>query len=233
MNTMLRKAVVCGAVVAVMTLGMTSAQARDWATTGGETASLYYSNGQDITGHFGDPLVDGPSDTFYYVDANFQVSSQNGIPGPQGDHQTDTTSFDALAKPGLYFSLIRVTAFGSYGVTGPNASVNLDANLGITENGGMGRTWNGPLTTTPDFPQTSGSDDWSGLSVVDITLVLPVPHDSLHIAMANDVIAISMPGSAATINVQYQDLKIELLLIPEPGTLALLALGGLALLRRR
>ncbi len=226
------KTVACGLAVAAMGMFASSALAGAWLTPAGDAGDFTYSNGQDINGYFGDPLVPGDN-TFYYIAADFQVSSAGGGPGPQGDHQFDTTSFDAVAKPGLQFSLIRVQAFGTYAVTGAGASVNVDAGLDITENGGMGRNWAGPLATTPGFPVTNGSGDWSGLSVVDITFELPVPYSSLHVAMANDVLAISIPGSSATINVQYQDLKIEFEVIPEPGTLALLALGGLALLRRK
>jgi hypothetical protein len=224
------KTVACGLAVAAMGLFATSALAAAWGTASGDAGDFTYSNGQDINGFFGEPWIPGDN-TFYYVSANFQVSSANGAPGFA--QQSDTTSFDAVADPGLQFSLIRVTAFGSYAVTGNGASVDLDAGLGISENGGMGRNWAGPLTTTPGFPVTAGSGDWSGLSVVDITFELPVPYNSIHVAMANDVVAISVPGSSATINVQFQDLKIEFEVIPEPGTLALLALGGLALLRRK
>jgi len=227
MNTMFRKALVCGSV-ALLAMGTGSAMAGTWATPNGASDSFSYANGQDINGFFGDPFVS--ADTFFYVGANFQVNASNGSSSSQGD----VTSFDVTANPGLQFSLIRVTAFGSYAATGPGMNqVDMDANLSLTELGGAARTWNGPMITNPTFPASDASGGWSGLSNVDVTFEFPTPHDVLHVEMANDVFAITGESGSAELNVQFQDLKITFQLVPEPASLSLMAVGALALLRRR
>jgi len=176
------------------------------------------------------------------VNANFQVNAANG----SSDSQTDTTSFDAVANPGLFFAFIRVTANGSYASTGPGQnSVELDALLSLTElganemydggGGDDGRIWTADLVTTPDLSngKSDSQGDWSGLASINNTFVFPLPDDNLHISMSNDVIAITGAGGSAQINVQYQDLKIEFGIIPEPASLSLMGLGAVALMLRR
>jgi hypothetical protein len=237
MNAMLRKALVCG-VVGVCAAA--PAVAGPWSDPSGTSNSFSYANGGDINGNFGDPFLSASEDTFYFINANFQVNAANGAT----DQQVDEVSFDVFANPGLQFKLIRVTANGSYAATGPGPNeVDLSAMLALTElganeqyDGGAGddgRMWTGNLDTAPSFPKSNAQGDWSGLATVDITFEFPIPDDSLHVSMANDVIAITGAGGSAQINVQYQDLKIELVVIPEPASLSLMGIGVLALLRRR
>lgn len=211
-----------------LAVGVLPATAGPWSSPNGNADSFSYANGGDINGNFGDPFVS--ADTFFFVNANFQVNAANGT----SDSEGDVVSFDVFADPGLQFSLIRVTAFGSYAATGPGMNqVDIDGELSLTEIGGLNRNWVGPLNTNPGFPQSDAQGGWSGLSVVDITFEFPVPDDSLHVSMANDVFAITGEGGSAEMNVQFQDLKIEFTVIPEPASLSLMAVGILGLLRRR
>lgn len=240
MNAMLRKGLLCGVVALVAAWGVESAVAGPWSQPNGASNSFTYANGGDINDHFGEPFLSASEDTFYFINANFQVNASNGTT----DQEDDTVSFDVFANPGLQFSLIRVTANGSYSATGPGENeVDLSAMLALTElgannqyDGGAGddgRMWTGTLDTAPSFPKSNASGGWSGLATVDITFEFPVPDDSLHVSMSNDVIAITGAGGSAEINVQYQDLKIELVVVPEPASLSLMGIGVLALLRRR
>jgi hypothetical protein len=246
MNTMLRKVLVCGALASMATFGATSAFGGPWSSPGGAADSFTYANGGDINGFFGEPYVSPPgsapesADTFFFIGSNFQVQGANGT----SESQFDEVSVDVFANPGLYFNLIRVYATGSYNATGPGEnSVDIDAALMLTElgandtyDGGLGddgRSWTGNLDTSPEFPKSDANGEWSGLASVDITFEFPIPDDALHISMSNNVLAITGVGGSAQMNVQYQDLRIEFGVVPEPASLALLAVGGIALMRRR
>jgi hypothetical protein len=243
MKAIVRKGLVCSAAVAAGMLGASSASAGPWSQPNGASDSFTYANGGDVNGNFGDPIVS--ADTFFFLFSNFHVQSANGAPaGGLPENETDEVSFDVFANAGLQFSLVRVTAYGSYSASGPGANtVDLDANLSLTElgpndayDGGAGddgRDFQGGMTTIPGFPQQNANGDWSGLAVVDLQFEFPVPDNALHISMTNDVVAISGANGSAEMNVQYQDFKIEFIVIPEPASMSLMAIGALALLRRR
>jgi len=247
MNMTLRKALVCAAAAAVAMLGAAPAVAGPWSQPGGvgqgtgSSMSFTFANGQDLNGLFGEPFLDSANDTFYFFESAFQVTSQNG--GTTA--QYDEVSMDVFANPGLTFSLMRVTANGSYnsGGGGTTNEVDLDGLLTMTElgpnesfDGGVGddgRQFSGDLVTTPGFPKSNEAGTWSGAAFADVMVEFPVPDDSIHVSISNNVIAITTAGGTAELDVQYQDLKIEFQLIPEPASLSLLAVGALALLRRR
>ena len=66
-----------------------------------------------------------------------------------------------------------------------------------------------------------------------VAFIFPVPSDDIHIELSNDILAISGPGGSATVNIQFQDLRLGFNVIPEPASASLMALGFLALVRRR
>ncbi|MFQ5411449.1 MAG: PEP-CTERM sorting domain-containing protein [Phycisphaerae bacterium] len=196
----------------------------------GNPLDFTYSNGGDINGFFGDPLLIGNE---FFFSTGFAVNASNG----GTSQQTDTVSFDVLANPGLAFSSIMVTAFGSYAIT-TEGSVDVVADLSMSENPGAGsleRTFTGSLNTDVAFPiNTPGSGVWNGDAAVNVEFVFPSPHNDIHISLFNDVIAIAGPQGSAAINIQFQDLMIGFVVVPEPASLALLTLGGgLLLIRRR
>jgi hypothetical protein len=224
----MNKLVALGLMVGVGVFGVASASAGPWSAPAGSSDSFTYDSGTDINGLWGEPFVS--TDTFYFVSANFQVNSFGG----GTTSQTDTTMFNVHANPGLQFSLIRITANGTYAVTGDPGqnSVNQMNHVDMDEIGGFGQHFEGDMVTNPTMPVNSGNGQWSGLTVVDLSLAFP-PLTDLHVEMSDDVVAISGPGGSAEINVQFSDLKIEFVVIPEPSTLALMAFGALALIRRR
>ena len=105
---------------------------------------------------------------------------------------------------------------GSYAVTGDDSSVDLDATISMDEIGGMQRHFEDSLDTIPPFPITSGNGTWDGSANIDVTFVFPTPDDAIHFELSNNVLAIAGPGGAATLNVFFEQLTIQLEVIPEP-----------------
>ncbi|MFQ5429536.1 MAG: PEP-CTERM sorting domain-containing protein [Phycisphaerae bacterium] len=227
MNRMISKCSIVGAVVAALVIA-SPAFAAPWSIPSGTATNFSYSNGGDVNGLFGDPLVSG--DSFFFFASNFQASAVNG----GTDNVNDTVSFDVVANPGKQFSQMMVTAFGSYNVLGPNSSVDINATLQMVENAGLLRTF-GPanLVTNPPFPVTSGNNSWNGQADIDVSFVFPSPSPDIHISLSTVLDAIAGIGGSAEGNLQFQSLEIQLITIPEPASLALVALGGIALIARR
>lgn len=225
--------ILCAAAVLMI---VSPALAGTWTSPSGNTDFLgnpldfTYSNGTDINGFFGDPLISGND---FFFSTGFSVNAANGATSTA----SDAVSFDVLANPGLAFSSIMVTAFGSYAIT-TEGSVDVNADLSMTENPGAGsleRSFTGALTTDVAFPvNTPGNGTWNGTAAVNVEFAFPTPHNDIHISLQNDVIAIAGPQGSAAINIQFQDLMIGFVTIPEPASMVLLTLGGgMLLLRRR
>lgn len=226
---MLRYWAVLSAVV-VLAVSGSPVLAGAWSVPGGTATNFSYSNGGDINGYFGEPLVWG--DTFYFTAANFVVNVQNG--GTQAI--SDTVSFDVQLNPNFALSTVRVRAFGSYNVMGQGSYVDLDASGAVTELGGYNRTFGGSILPDPPvvFPiYGDASGIYSLSALVDVSIILPPIHDALHLEFSNDLLAFATEGGNAVLDLRYQDLVFEVTLIPEPATFALLGLTAGALLRRR
>jgi len=223
------------AMLGLLTFSVVPAMADPWEEGGGRVGAsgnadnFSWTNGGDLNDLFGSPFLAG--DTFLFTT---QFLAQSA--GDESVLVSDTVSVDVLADDGMYFTGLTVTAFGTYNITAPGG-VDVNASTLARELGGLEREWVGPLETDPEFPidLTSGSANgsWDGDAVVDIESVFPEPFNHIHIEVSNELIAFSTESGTASINAQFADLQIELLVVPEPVSLSFLALGGLVLLRRR
>lgn len=220
---------------AMLAICPASAMAGAWTIPGGTTdilgndLSFTYSNGGDLNGLFGDPLI--INDAFFFTTAFSVIANDGAAPPPLGD----TLSVDLLADPGLKFGSVSVSASGSYSIS-VDGSVDVSASLSMTENAGLLRTFGpAPLITSPvTFPiSTPGGGNFTGSALVDVEMVFPVPSDDINISLTNNILAISGPGGSAEVNIQFQDLSLTFNLIPEPASASLMVLGFLALARRR
>ncbi|MFH0980506.1 MAG: hypothetical protein V2A79_03080 [Planctomycetota bacterium] len=185
------------AVVLSAGMALSSAYADFWAQPSGVGEHFTYSDGGDLYGHFGEPSVEGGTFSFPFV--NLQAIATGG----GTNSASDAVYFDLQADPGWAFGLIRVTAVGEYTVTGPGSSASVDAILTVSENVHSDpREWLGEWAPDPEMPITGGSDVWLGLDVMDLSIPIPRPADSVHFELRFDLLAVSGPGGGAEIGFQ-------------------------------
>jgi hypothetical protein len=218
-------AVLC---VPAIALGVTA-----WSNANGtsQTGNFDWMNGQNDTDAFGSP--DNSGDTLFFVHANFDISADSGDPTP--DAITDTMDVDFSANLGKYFQSITLSVYGDYQITdqAPTGGNSVDAAFEMTATD-YGANPDSPFSGSLDYYQTSGSDPFWNDSAL-ITTTFPPYVTDLHLTVDGGTVAIATgdPGDAASITLNVALLAVSLNVIPEPATLSLLALGGLALLRRR
>lgn len=197
-----------------------------WSNPNGSAAFFNWQNGGSDNGLYGDPvLVNG--NTFVLSPSNFRATSANGAPAAIGDRLV----VEILANPGLEITGISITEFGDYGVFG-NGSVSASGNLRLTDMNNLNPVRTTNLSFTPSMPITSGSGGWSGDGAIDLTPDFPA-WTMLRLELTDDLLALSSPGGVSFIEKKVIGAGIAITVIPEPSALALLALGGLAALRRR
>lgn len=233
-------------IVLALSLSVVSAQsalAAVWSNSAGAAPSgnFTWSNGQDINGLFGNPIVT-PNDRFVFNAGGFGINDPT--PGDAfSNTQSDTVSWDLHLTPGFQLTGMVVRAFGSYAVQGDGSYVDLLGTLEITEfeaqPGELGprtRTGNFVAATPGAFPLVApnySQGSYSGLAEIDISFEMPIFDNNLHISFANLLEAFAVADGNASLNQTFQQFTIEIELIPEPATLALVGLGAVALIRRR
>ena len=200
-----------------------------WTNSAGTASFFSWANGANATGLFGDPTLIGGT-TFQFFPTNFVATSSNG----GSSNAFDTMSVDLTADAGFQFDSIVINEGGSYAVNGPTGgSVSATGLVEVDEIGGI-RTTSSSIAYSPSFPVNSGTGAWSGSTFIDLlALSGGVPFTQIHLEFTNDLIAVSVAGSTATIAKTFVGLPIAITIIPTPGTLMLLAGGGLLAARRR
>ncbi len=233
----LNKLGVCAAAAAVVLAGGTITSAAPWTVPAGTAQDFDYSNGGDLNGLYGDPLVAG--NALFFPSTLLSLNVQGGAGGASGN-VNDAVSFDMQVHPGFQLDFVTVTAFGQYNLTGVGSQTDVTTDYQVVENAGLQRTFNVGLTTTPvSFPLTvtAGSGDlagsWDGLAEANISFVLPAPDSNLHISLATALDALAAAGGTADINATFQSIQFQFFFVPEPTSLAMLGVGGMALLLRR
>lgn len=216
-------------------LGMAAGAAAQipWSNSSGAGTFFTWSNGQNLTGLFGDPILVG-GNQFVFFPNNFNATSAGG----GMTTVFDRFDVDLLANQDYKFTGIRIEVLGDYSIL-TQGSVDCQAMLDIAEIGGPMRTTSDPLATSPAMPVFSGVNQvWHGVADRDllaIELLTGVPFTHIHVSFSNTLIAISAgPGHSAVINKAVVGFPISMTIIPTPGVAGVLILaGGWAARRRR
>jgi hypothetical protein len=136
---------------------------------------------------------------------------------------------DLSAHTGMRFTEIHITEHGDYGILG-EGSVSVEGTATVSDLLSA-RSLSDSLVVTPASPINSGSGTWSATTI--ITLDDPQAWTDLTLELENGLLAVAEPGSAAFIEKKVVGGELSIRIIPEPGALALIALGSTALIRRR
>jgi hypothetical protein len=214
-------------MIGVVSLGAISASAAPvpWSSPNGSTPFFDYSNGQSDNGLFGSPNIAGS--TFEFFPSSFQAQSSNG----SSANTSDRLSFTLMAKPGQTITGITINEAGDYAILG-TGTVNAQGALFVT-NLNQFSFQSDTLHTNPTFPlgtTTAANGLWTGSSQV----LFPPGWTKVQVVMNNILQTQSGPNSSAEIDkkVVGADVLISVI-VPEPGTLGLLAVGGAMFLLRR
>jgi uncharacterized protein (TIGR03382 family) len=201
-----------------------------WSQPSGTAAFFTWANGHNTnTNLFGSPTLVGGT-TFQFFPTSFTATSSNGGTGSA----SDTLSVDLTALPGYQLDSIQINEGGSYALSGnQGGSVSATGAASLTDLN-TPRTFNANTSGNPTFPVFGGSGSWTAGALIDLAALNGgIPVTSAHLEFTNNLVAISVPGSTATITKTFVGLPVAITIIPAPGAAGILALGGLALVRRR
>jgi hypothetical protein len=201
-----------------------------WDDPDGEALSFFWENGQNSdTNLFGSPNNYG-DDNLYFLNSDFVAFANDGN---TWDEATDTMDVDFIAKPTLKFKSVQVFEFGDYNILGGDGnsvSAQLDM-AGIVAGHPESPFTDGFLFSAAE--DTTGSVPWDSEASLIMEFAVPEITD-VHLTVSNTLVAMSDGvGGTASITGNFVLLGISVVVIPEPGSLAFLAIGGLALVRRR
>jgi len=164
-----------------------------------------------------------------------------GFTATAGSDSSDLTAgaleltFDA--DPGIFIGTVSIFESGNFAVTG-DGSVSLAGALTVRyldELTGLIVTLADPIHTVVDpvgdFPIIgTQAGDWVGAALIDLG-ALGIQTNHVIIAMDNNLAASAPLGGSATIN--KDSLTLNVLSVPEPASLALIAAGTLLIAWRR
>ena len=222
------RAACCAGVLAIAAGTATADVA--WNQPSGNASFFTWANGHNTNSNlFGSPTLVGGS-TFQFFPTAFTATSSNG-----GTHSvTDTLSVDLFALPGFQLDSIQINEGGSYALSGnQGGNVSATGAASLTDLS-LPRTFNAFTAGNPTFPVFAGSGSWTAGAIIDLAALNGgIPVTSAHLEFTNTLVAISVPGSTATITKTFVGLPVAITIIPAPSAAGVLALGGLALARRR
>ncbi len=224
----MRKATVLGVAAALVLSSGAAIADVAWDNPSGNGNFFRWENGRNVVGLFGSPQLIGGT-TLLFTPSGFRAEATDGAQ----DTATDTMIFDLYADPGFRITGIQIIQAGSYTLTG-DASGDAFGGIDIEDiSGGNVRSENAPLNYVPAPPFNGpGSDTFLGQVIADLSA--GDPWTSVHVEFSSSVVAISTPGTSATISLDSIGNQVAINIVPAPASmLALLGLGAVAGRRRR
>ena len=224
-------------VAALAAMMFTSVAANAGITFSGSADSFSYSGPSNTA--WGSPLgVLG--NTLFFSGAGFNAASSSST----ADDQDHTLQLDIQTLvAGVKVTKIEATAHGSWQLSGQGARVDFEMPITVLDNVTLADISQDSVETPQSFPieagvggvpNEGGSDSFTALNSLDLSNLLGFDREDLTIdlrahsnALGTDV------GGSASLDVTFTELELEFFFIPEPSTLSLLLVGGLALARRR
>lgn len=183
----------------------------------------------DISDNFG--LFGGynrSGDALTWLPQNFKAESSNGV----SQTTNDVLKMTITAQPGDWLTKIEVFEIGDRTFSGPTggfAQTTVSGTLFVTEiapGGGLA----GFDAFSQAFNLADGFGLWNGSLVVDLT---GMQITAVEVTWQNNLQASSEAGTTALIQKKFGEMGIIAEVIPEPASVAIMAVGGLLLLRRR
>ncbi len=180
------------------------------------------------------PLFDAPMhlvNKLVFTPLSFAASTSGG-----GSDQTDgqlTLNIRAAAGEFLQYIILRETGDASLlgqGTNGTSAAISAMLSVINITPGGSG-PYAAIMNLSPGSPYQLPGDsfvEFQGSAVINLT---GLGISEIQLTLDNELFASSETGTTSII--QKKTVSIEHSHVPEPATLAILALGGAALLRRR
>jgi hypothetical protein len=204
-----------------------------WSGLGGAcgpsgTASWFdWTNGHNSdTNLFESPTLVG-GNAFRFFPTAFRADANNGS---SSGWVNDMAQWDAEAHDGYQFSEIRITERGDWGIGGshPDNLGKVQTYVAVDDNDIL---W--PSVLGNDLRQwtAAGGAPWSMSIVLDLSMYNLT---NIHVQVENNLLAISGgQGNSVFVHKKMTASAVDVEIIPEPATLAMLLAGGLLAIRRR
>ena len=195
-----------------------------WTNSSGTGINFDWANGGSDNGLYGNTPTLSAGNTFLFFPSNFRADAADG-----GSQVTsDRLEVDLSAHTDWVITSINIVEYGQYGISG-TGSVAVTGQLDL-ENLDTLQVLSNTLLTNPSFPVTSGSGQWNANGGI-----AGFNWSNLTLELNNSLSASAGAGSTAQITKDVVGLSVAINTapIPEPGTVTLLGLGLLALVRRR
>jgi len=206
-----------------------------WSNSSGTANFFDWSDGQNENDLFGSPTVEEgvrPEDGQRF--ASFVFSPPNFEAASNGDGSTDTV-WDRLevtlqAHPGQKFTRIEVYEVLDYQIT-KVGSIAMNSQA-VTDDQSASRSRTEDIDVTASATGGKLIGGWDGMYFIDFIGDVP-DWNYLKLKVTNTLTASSTGSKSSSSVKKHQSQGVVVVVLPEPGMLWLLGLGGLVGLRRR